>query len=267
MDGARLSPGALLSPSAILNAAFELYRRQLRGAWTIVALIAIPAQILVWIMIRVSLSRGAYARGGTVHTGSVALPWVAVALLGFLSFVLAVGALSRLFVETYTGRRTTWEESLAYASAHLVPLIVMAAVAGLLLALGYAFFFVPGVFLTVSWCAAGPVLMFERVAPLQALSRSAQLVRGYWWPAFGALAIALVLWLGISYLVDVVLAGVQSSSSIDLVLTVQAIARAAGAILTYPFVAALSVAIYVNLRAVKEGVSPEGLVPVGSQAP
>src|SRR4051794_10028580 len=101
MDGARLSPGALLSPSALLNTAVELYRRQLRGAWTIVALIAIPAQVLVWIMVRVSLSRGAYARGGNVHTAA-ALPWVAIALLGFLSFVLAVGALSRLFVETYT---------------------------------------------------------------------------------------------------------------------------------------------------------------------
>ena len=61
----------------------------------------------------------------------------------------------------------------------------------------------------------------------------------------------------------VVLAGVQSSSSINVVLSVQAIARAAGAIVTYPFLAALSVAIYANLRAAKEGVSPEGLLPVG----
>jgi hypothetical protein len=265
MDGARLSPGALLSPSAFLSTALELYRRQLRGAWTIVALIAIPAQILVWVMVRVSLSHGAYARGGTVHTGSAALPWVAIALLGFLSFVLTVGALSRLFVETYTGRRSTWEESLAYASTRLMPLLVMAVVAGVLLALGYAFFFVPGVFLTVAWSAAGPVLMFENVAPLQALGRSAQLVRGYWVPTFGALAIAVVIWLGVSYLVDIVLAGIQSSSSINVVLSVQAIARAAGAILTYPFVAALSVAIYANLRAAKEGVSPEGLLPVGSK--
>ena len=231
------------------------------------ALIAVPAQILVWIMIRVSLSRGAYARGGTVHSGSVALPWVAIGLLGFLSFVLTVGALSRLFVETYTRHRTTWEESLAYASTHLLPLLVMAVVSGVLLALGYTFFVFPGVFLTVAWCAAGPALMFEKVAPLKALSRSAQLVRGYWWMVFAALAIALVIWLGISYLVDVVLAGVQSSSSIDVVLTVQAIARAAGAILTYPFVAALSVAVYANLRAAKEGVSPEALVPVGSRTP
>ena len=264
MDGARFSPGALLSPSAFLSTALDLYRRQLRGAWTIVALIAIPAQILVWIMVRVSLSHGAYARDGSVHTGA-ALPWVAIALLGFLSFVLTVGALSRLFVETYTRRRTTWEESLAYASTRLLPLLVMAVVSGVLLALGYAFFFVPGVFLTVAWSAAGPVLMFENVAPLQALGRSAQLVRGYWGPTFGALAIALVIWLGVSYLVDIFLAGIQSSSSIDLVLSVQAIARAAGAILTYPFVAALSVAIYANLRAAKEGVSPESLVPVGSK--
>jgi hypothetical protein len=253
-----------MTVGGVLNAALELYRRQARGAWTIVTVIVIPAQALAWLIVRVSLSSNAYAQNGSVHTGSVALPWVAIGLLGFVSFVLTVGALSRLFVETYTGHRTSWDEPLAFASTHLAGLLVVAVVAGMLLALGYTLLLVPGVFLTVSWCVAGPVLMLEKVTPLGALGRSAQLVRGYWWPTFGTLAIALVIWLGMSYLVDIVLAGVQSSSSIDLVLSVQAIARAAGAILTYPFLAALSVAIYAHLRAAKEGVGPEGLVPVGS---
>ena len=266
MDGARFSREAPLTPGVFVRAALDLYREQSRAAWAIVALIAIPTQALVWIMIRVSLSSGAYARDGTVHTGSAALPWVAIVLLGFLSFVLTVGALSRLLVETYTGHTTTWQESLGYASSRLRPLLVMALVAGVALAIGYTLFLVPGVFLTVSWCAAGPALMFERVTPLRSLSRSAELVRGHWWPTFGALVAALLIWLGVSYLVGILLAGVQSSSSIDLVLGVQSLTRALGAIITYPFVAALSVVIYANLRAIKEGVNPESLVRVGSRA-
>src|SRR5947209_4381674 len=92
-----------MTVGGVLNASFELYRRQARGAWTIVALIVVPAQVLVWIMVRVSLSGNAHASGGTIYTGGgVALPTVAITLLGFLSAILTIGALSRLFVATYT---------------------------------------------------------------------------------------------------------------------------------------------------------------------
>ena len=264
MDGARFPAGSQPSAGAILNASFELYRRQARGAWTIVALIAVPAQILVWIMVRVSLSGDARARHGAIYASSgVALPTVAVTLLGFLSGLLTIGALSRLMVETYTGRRTTWEESLAFASSHFVRLLILALVILVGLVVGYTFI-IPGIFLTVAWSAAIPVLMFERTPPLRALSRSWELIRGYWWTIFGALLMSLLIVVGISFLVDVILTGAQSSSSIDLILTLEAVARALGAILTYPFVAALSVVIYANLRATKEGVLPENLMPEAS---
>jgi hypothetical protein len=250
-----------VTAGGLLNAAFELYRRQARGAWTIVALIVIPAQILVWVMVRTSLSRNAYARAGTVHTGSVALPTVAIALLGFLSAILAIGALSRLFVEAYTGHRANWEESLAYASSNLVPLLGLAIVSGVLLVLGYTFFLVPGIFLTVAWSAAVPALMFERARPLQALGRSLELVRGNWWRTFGALLVALIIIVGFSFLVDTILGGAQSSSNIDVILVLAGISRAVGAIFTYPLLAALTVVIYAHLRAQKEGVSPESLMP------
>jgi hypothetical protein len=262
MDGLGSSARAPLTAGAILNAAFELYRRQARGAWTIVALIAVPAQILVWVMIRVSLSN-AHAAHGTIYASSgVALPSVAITLLGFLSGLLTIGALSRLLVETYTGRASNWEQSLAFASSHFAPLLVLAVFMGVGLVLGYIFI-VPGIFLTVAWSAAVPVLMFERTPPLRALGRSWELVRGYWWTIFGVLLLALLIVVGISLLVDLILTGAQSSSSIDAILTLEAVARALGAILTYPFLAALSVVIYAHLRSSKESVSPDNLMPVG----
>ena len=261
MPRAPLGAGSL-TVGGVLSASLDLYRRQARGAWTIVALIVVPAQVLVWIMVRASLSSNAHASGGTIYTGGgVTLPTVAITLLGFLSAILAIGALSRLFVETHTGRPTSWEESLGYASTHLVALLGLAVVSGVLLALGYTLFLVPGVFLTVAWSAAVPALMFERVGAVQALSRSWALVRGYWWPTFGALLLALVIVVGVSFLVDEILAGAQSSSSIDLILVLAGISRALGAIVTYPLLAALTVVIYVRLRAQKEGVSPESLMP------
>lgn len=262
MDGVRPSARPPLTASAILGAAFELYRRQARGAWTIVALIAVPAQILVWIMIRVSLSNAHAARGTIYASSGVALPSVAITLLGFLSGLLTIGALSRLLVETYTGRRSNWEQSLAFASSHFAPLLVLAVVMGAGLVLGYILI-LPGIFLTVAWSAAVPALMFETVSPVQALRRSWELIGGYWWTIFGVLLLALLIIIGISFLVDLILTGTQSSSSIDVILTLEAVARAVGAILTYPFLAALSVVIYADLRSAKEGVRPENLMPVG----
>jgi hypothetical protein len=263
MDGLRSSAGAPLTAGAILNAAFELYRGQARGAWTIAALIVVPAQVLVWIMIRVSLSGDARALRGTIYASSgVALPTVAVTLLGFLSGLLAIAALSRLMVRTYTRRSTNWEESLSFASGQFGPLLVLALAILVGLVIGYTLI-VPGIFLTVAWSAAIPVLMFERIPPLRALGRSWELVRGRWWTVFAALLLTVLVIVGITFLVDLILTGAQSSNSIDLVLTLQALSRALGAILTYPLLAAVSVVIYAQLRAAKEGGSPEDLLPLG----
>jgi hypothetical protein len=255
MEGAGVPGGLAQPPTAggIIRAAFDLYRRQARGAWAIVALIVIPAQAIVWVLIRVSLSN-AFARDGTIYTSSsTALPTVAIALLGFFSAILAIGALTRLLVEEYTGHRTTWQDSLGYASTHLLPLATLAIVTGVLLTIGYVLFVIPGIFLTVAWCAAVPILMYERTRPIQSLRRSWELVKGHWLMTFGALLLGLVIVFGISFLVGAILGGTASSSSIDLVLGLSAISRAVADILAYPLVAAIAVVIYVTLRADKEG--------------
>src|SRR5947209_3790525 len=198
MEGAPFSGRDPLTVGGILGAALELYRRQAAALSTIVVLIAIPAQILVWVMIQLSLSNHAYARSGTVYTrSSVAFPTVAITLLGFLSAILTMGALSRLLVGTYTGHETNWQDSLGYASAQLAPLLLLAVVSFVFLAIGYSFFILPGLLLTVTWCAAVPALMFERVGPLRALGRSWELVRDHWWTTFAALIVALAIIVGI----------------------------------------------------------------------
>ena len=260
MDGPRPSAGAPPRAGAILHDAFELYRQQARGAWAIVGLIAIPAQILVWIMIRISLSGHVRVQNGSIYASSAAIPTVAITLLGFLSGVLAIGALTRLCVETYAGQRTSWQDSLGFASANFAPLLMLSLVFVLGLTIGYVFI-IPGVFLTVAWSASVPALMVERIGPMLALRRSMELVRGYWWTIFGAIVFAVLIIVGISFLVDVVLTGPQSSSNIDLILALQGLARAIGAILSYPFLAAVAVVIYAGLRAQKDGVRPTSLMP------
>jgi hypothetical protein len=245
-----------LTVGTLLDGAFDLYRRQVRGLWAIVALIVLPAQALVWVMIRVSLTGRARVINGVIRdSSSAALPTVAILLLGFLSAILAVGALSRLLGEAYTGRRASWQESLGYASTQLGALVVLAVVEIVAVVIGFTLFVFPGVFLAVAWSASVPVLMLERTRPLQALGRSWELVRGYSWPVFGGLLIGVGIVVGVNFLGSVVASAV-SASSVDAVLTADAATTAVADLVSFPLLAAMAVVIYVELRAVKERSRP-----------
>jgi hypothetical protein len=253
-----------LTVGTILNAAFDLYRRQVRGLWAIVALIVIPAQALVWIMIRVSLTGHARAINGVIHdSSSAAVPTVAILLLGFLSAILVVGALSRLLGEAYSGLPVSWQESLGYASSQLLPLVALAVVEVAGVVVGLAMFVLPAIFLAVAWSASVPALMLERVGPIRAISRSWSLVQGHWWIVFGALLIALGIIVGVNLLGGVV-AESTSFSSVDAVLALNAVTTAVADLVTFPLLASITVVVYVELRALKEGLEPGG---VGSATP
>lgn len=261
MEAGRFSEPQI-NVATVLSDAWALYRRQATALWTTIATVVVPAQILIWVIVRVSLSSNAVARNGTVYTaGSTAGPTIAVIALGFLSAILGMGALSRLLVETYTGHPTSWQESLRYAGRHLASLLWLGIVSGILLGIAYVLLIVPGIFLTVAWAVAVPALVFEGPGVIGSLNRSWELVRGHWWSTFGALVVALVITVGIGFLVGAILSGAASSSSVAVVLTLSGLSRAISAILSYPLIAAISVVLYAKLRAQKEGVSPEGLMP------
>ena len=253
MEGAPLR--APLTVSTILDGAVGLYRQQIRGLWAIVALIVLPVQALVWVMIRVSLTSHALVRGGVIRDSSSTLPTLAIVLLGFLSAILAVGAMSRLLGESYTDQPASWQESLGYASTKLGPLVALAVLELIGVLAGLTLFVLPGVFLAVTWSASVPTLMLERTGPLQALTRSMELVRGYWWTVFGGLLIGVGIVVGISFLAGVVSKAV-SASSVDGVLTANAVTTAVANLITFPLLASIAVVIYIELRATKERSQP-----------
>lgn len=275
MEGALATPGGAgqLGVGEILGAAFDLYRKQAANLWTIVALILLPAQVLVWIIDRVSLTGITVARSGTIYTsGSTVLPALAVVVIGFLAGVLTIGALSKCLVDAYTEHPTDWRHSLAFAGNRLGPLLVLAILSGVLLAIGYILLIIPGIYLTVTWSVATPALIFEGIGGVAALKRSYELVKGRWWVTFGALLAGLVAVIAASFIITLILGGIASSGSVDVILTLGAISRFISALLTYPLLAAIAAVIYVDLRARKEGVQAHDLVqsegsPAGAGVP
>jgi hypothetical protein len=256
-----------LTVGGILRVAFGLYRKQMANLWAIVALIVIPAQVLVWVIVRVSLSHP-FAVNGTVYTSSSTfVPTVSIIVIGFVSAVLVMGALSKALGDAYAGYPSDWRQSLGFASDHLGPLIVLALLSGVLLALGYFLLVIPGIYLTVVWSVAVPVLVFERIGPVATLNRSPQLVSGRWWATFAVLLVGILLIVVLSFVIGVILSAVASSNSVTVVLLLSGISRAVSALVTYPILAALSVTIYMDLRARKEGFDPRELAQAPSAQP
>jgi hypothetical protein len=266
MDG---TPGTIeaepLGVGGIVSAAFDLYRSQATKLWTIVAFIIVPVEAVVVILERIVLSGGiSIARDGTIYTtDSTAVLLLAVIVFGFLAAIVTVGALSKCLLDAYTGHPSDWRHSLRFAGERIGSLAWLAVLSGVLLAIAYVLVVIPGIYLTVSWLVAVPVLMFEGIGGYAALRRSHELVKGRWWATFGALLVAIVCIVALSIVVGLILGGIASSNHISVILVVGGVSRIVSAIVTYPIVAAISAVIYVDLRRRKEHVSPEQLIGAG----
>lgn len=244
--------------------AFSLYRRQAMSLWTIVAIIIVPAQVAVWVIIRLSLSGGTtFAHNGTIYTSDSTAPTtISLIVFGFVAAVLCVGALSRLLLDSYTGHRTTWRRSLAYSAERLGPLIWLALISGLLIGIGFVLIVVPGVYLLVAWIVSVPVLMFEGTGSIEALRRSRELISDHWWTAFAALLLGLICIIGVSILAGAILGAVAKSGSVDVVLTLSCLSRIIGALISYPILAAICAVLYAELRGQREHIGAHDMTGV-----
>jgi hypothetical protein len=264
MQPAGPSGGQPLGVGGVVRTAFELYAKQAVNLWTIVALIVVPAQAIVWLITRLSLNGGTtFALNGTVYTSnSIAASEIAIIVLGFLSGVLSIGALLRCLLDTYTGHPTGWRQSLAFAAERLGPLIWLALLTGVLLTIGFILFVIPGIYLVVAWIVAVPVLMYEGHGGWGALKRSRELTSGHWWSTFGALLLGLLCIIGASIIVGAILGSIANSSSVNVILVLSAVSRILSAIITYPILAAISAVLYADLRGRKEQIDTHHMTGV-----
>jgi hypothetical protein len=258
-----------LTVGEILSAAFDLYRKQAVTLWTIVAVVVIPAQAVIVIIERLILSGGtSRAFNGTIYTtDSTGLLAVVVIVISFLAVIVTMGALSKCLLDAYTGRPSGWRHSVQFAADRVGPLSWLSIICGVLLTIAYILLVIPGIFLTVSWSVAVPVLMFEGRTGFAALRRSYDLVQGRWWATCGALVLAIICIVGISIVLGLALHGAASSNHISVILVVSGISRIIGAIVSYPILAAISAVIYFDLRARKEHVSAGDLLGAGEPTP
>jgi hypothetical protein len=266
-----------LSIGEILDAAIKLYRRNAVTLWKIVALIVVPVQVIDRVVFAATLPSDLYAHDGTLYSytgqsSTNAIAAIVGLLLLLLAALMAVGALSKCLLDAYIGRTPDWRESLRLALSRSGSLVWLAIVESILLALGFVALVLPGIWMFVVWSVAVPALMFEGLGGLKALGRSFDLVRGRWWATFGALLVAVLLVIVVQVVLGLIIDGAIASglsvNSVAVIVVLGGIGGAVSSLLTYPFFAAVTAVIYVDLRVRKEALDLELLADsFGTGAP
>ena len=234
----------------IIDASFTVYRKRF-GPMIAVALMLVFIPFVVGVI------------GGCTITDlqtscDTAIGWIGQ-IASQIGTVIAAAAATLVAAEAYAGTSADWRPSAAAGLRRIVPIVVATVVVAVAVAIGFVLVLVPGIFLALSFAVFTPVLMIERVGPMESLGRSWRLVTGERWRLLGAglsMIIISVIVLGIiGFVLYLVLSGLGGLSEGDASYYTQQIVT----LLSIPLSAAVGAVLYVDLRVRKENLDLEGL--------
>src|SRR4051812_38359580 len=167
-----------------LDASIKIVRARWKTLAMVMVVIALPLEIADVLII--SSTTDVYQAGtsfsateGTKTTysdsGAYAAGQVAVIALTFLSYLLGTVACYRAVSDTYLNRPTSARESLSYAAGRLGATLWLTIVFAVGILAGFVALILPGIWLSIAWSVAFPVMLVEGVGGVGALKRSFRL--------------------------------------------------------------------------------------------
>jgi hypothetical protein len=144
------------------------------------------------------------------------------------------------------GERPSAGQVLVAGFEAFTPLFGAVVLAALGIALGFVIFILPGIYLAIRWYFVPQAVVIEGARGAGALSRSAQIVTGYWWRTFGLVVLANIAIVIPGLILVLPFSAIAESAD-------RAIWQLAGSTIatsvTTPFVALFSTLLYYDLRA------------------
>lgn len=261
----------------ILDVAFKLYTSNIRKLLIIAAVVFIPIGIIQLFVASGSgintvdlfdpeaMAQGELPAGFTGFIGGT----LALSLISLIGTLFVQGASIKLFAGAFQGIDQTWQESVRFGIDKSLLILGTALLSALGSGIGLIFCLIPGIWLWTSWYVAIPSLLVEGTRPIAALTRSFQLVKQRFWPVLGVGVLAwlisqvVVQLLGLVVsLVAVVPSIMEAAETGTLdggVYGASVLASSVASIVTVPFLAAVAVAVYFDLRVRFEGFDIEML--------
>jgi len=247
-----------LSVGEVLDASFKIVRQSFGTLAMCVLVVALPLNIITT-LITASTSENAFnlddVSGDDVSTGTQIAGSLVTSALGIVLTALAAAACYRAVSSVYLGEHPTVGESLSFAASRLGPVIGLSIIYFLALIPAFIALIIPGIWLAVAWSLSFPALLAERLGPVAALGRSYRLVKGRWWPTFGALLVMYLIVAVISGILGAIFGAslVGSSGNEAVAATIYTIVNTLSSLITLPLVAAVVTVIYFDQRVRKEG--------------
>lgn len=250
-----------LTVTGTVDAAFTIYRRRFRDLIIIAAIILVPLTVITYLLnVSVFSSDVVVDPGtGTIDVGEIwgaLIGGLVLALISYAGTLVISGAVAKTVGDEYVGAESAWQLSMRKAVDRIWALIGASLLYAIGVFLGFLALVIPGIYLAIRWVVASVTVILEDRGPTSALGRSAELVRGRWWPVFGVMLLGLIIQFVIGAIVGAILGAVIFASddpnSAGL-LAVSAIIDLLIGIFLQPFLAVLVTVIYFDLRVRKEG--------------
>lgn len=256
--------GGQVSPKGvgqIYTDAFELYKANAAKLFTIVAIVVVPLSLLSALFTYVvfkgsettSVVLGEEVTVTTRSFGITLLASLVAAAIAVIISALLQAAIIRGAALASVGDPLDVDASYRYGFRRFGSVILVSILVGLCVGIGFIFLIIPGLILLVMFSVAIPSLVVEDRRGTDAMSRSWNLVKGHFWHVVGVIVVG---WL-ISIVVGLVFGAIGAAIG-DLWL-LRWIFDMIAQILIAPFIALVTVMLYVDLRARGEALTGDTL--------
>jgi hypothetical protein len=240
----------------VIGKGFQVLFRNF-GAFAVISLLVTLPALLFELAVMDDMAALETASPEQAHAaaGNVLLYSFVAIVIQVIAGGIAAGALTYGALQDLRGRKAGFGECLGRGLALILPVLGVSIVAGLGMAIGFLFFFIPGIILAVMWWVAVPAMVVERPGVFASLKRSAALTKGSRWRIFGLMLIVGGVVILIPFLVEFLIAtalGMAISTFLSWLVN---------AFIT-SFSAVLAAVGYYHLRTVREGVEIDEIAKV-----
>jgi hypothetical protein len=228
---------------AVVRNVFEIYVDQ--------ASVLMPAAAVVFVITGIVRQVLVAAGPGTALIAEI---------ISLVAGTLFTGMVVELVADVQDGRRdATPGQLLRAVTPVLGQLILVGALAGVGIVIGFVLLIVPGLILITIWSVAAPVVVLEHPGAVAALRRSRDLVRGNGWQVFGVILVLDLLVLILAFAVEA--AAASAGAGVGIVVEVVV------GVLTAPVSALAAAVLYFKLRDPVASPPAPGPAPAPAPAP
>ena len=264
-----------LSLGEVLDGAFTIYRRQFVSLFLTALLPQLPMIVLMALYYLFLGSVTSPAGPDLSATMGITVMLVALVLLplAIIGSFTAIGGVTFQVARAYTGKPVTTGEAIRRGFQRSLPMTGAYFVVGIMSMFGLLAFIIGFFVVWVSAFAVAPAVVLERRGPIEAISRSWEMVKGAWGEVFLVIFIASMIATlpGSAVGMFAVFGGlVISGGDPDTLMAAQAVGQVLSQLtrtLTIPFSLGATVLLYYDRRVRTEALDVQMMAESLPQAP